>query len=351
MDNWQEEIGLVEAKGHIAFLQESLSTLSSLCAELTAQIDSLKLQLATTQDERDAAVYSKLQIDEAVETLRAEMTTRTVVFQEQLVTLQHLQDDAMNSKVQFELEIADLSSQLEQVKAQSENAMAEKAGEIYSLMAALKRSKAIVEQMQDDQASLRSELAASTAWQAKIPSLSSLVQSLARLPSYKALAADAAVNADCLPVVRAAFQDLATVHGIGVAYEQRLYNAGVGTYWEVAHLSDDDFVSILQLGELQQNVIDLDAIRGDARRLAVETATVGALWADEALDDFESITGIGEVYEQRLYDAGIRSYRTLAAATVEELAAICQAHTPVAPDFAAWIAQAKTLNAERGTQP
>jgi len=42
-----------------------------------------------------------------------------------------------------------------------------------------------------------------------------------------------------------------------------------------------------------------------------------------------------------------RSLDALAAATVEELAAICQAQTAVAPDFAAWIEPAKILNAAR----
>ena len=259
MDNWQEEIGLLEAKGHIAFLQESLSTLSSMCAELTAQIDGLKLQLATAQDERDAALYASNRTDEAVEALRAELTTRTAVSEDQFATLQRSLDEAVASKGQFELEVADLRFRLRQVTAQSQKAMAERASEIDSLLATLRNSEETIEHLQDEHASLRSELTASTAWQAKAPSLTRLGQRLARLPGYKALAADAAINADRLPVVSAAFQDLATVHGIGAAYEQRLYNAGVGTYWELAHLNDDDFVSMLRLGDLQQKVIDLDS--------------------------------------------------------------------------------------------
>ncbi len=193
-------------------------------------------------------------------------------------------------------------------------------------------------------------MTASTAWQAKVPRLALLGQTLARLPGYKAAAADAAISADRLPAVSATVQDLATVPGIGAAYEQRLYDAGVGTYWELAHLSDEDFVRMLRLGDRQQRAIDLDATRSEARRLAVETGAVGALWEGEAPDDFEPIPGIGKVFEQRLYDAGIHSYRALAAATVEDLAAICQANTPVAPDFAAWIAQAATLFAQRKQQ-
>ena len=78
-------------------------------------------------------------------------------------------------------------------------------------------------------------------------------------------------------------------------------------------------------------------------RLAVETGTIGLLWEGEAPDDFERIKGIGKVFEQRLYDAGIRTYRALASATVDELAAVSQGNSPVRPDYAGWIAQAQKL--------
>lgn len=195
---------------------------------------------------------------------------------------------------------------------------------------------------------LRDELAASRAWQAKVPTLARFGQTLARLPSYKAAATDAAIGAMQLPAVTAACQDLATVNGIGATYEQRLYNAGVGTFWEVANLPDEDFLRMFNPTALQRAALDLAAIRVDANRLAVETGTVGLLWEGAPPDDFERIKGIGKVFEQRLYDAGIRTYRALASATADELAAVCQGkgNTPVRPDFAGWIAQAQKLLAE-----
>ncbi len=144
MDNWQEEIGLLEAKDHITFLQDSLSTLSSMSAELTEQIDRLKVQLATAQDERDAALYAKVQTEEVVEAQRAEMTARTAAFQVQFVTLQDSLDAALNSRAQLELEATNLRADLAKVRAQSEKAMAERASEIESSLAALRSAERLL---------------------------------------------------------------------------------------------------------------------------------------------------------------------------------------------------------------
>jgi predicted flap endonuclease-1-like 5' DNA nuclease len=53
-------------------------------------------------------------------------------------------------------------------------------------------------------------------------------------------------------------------------------------------------------------------MRASARSLAAETETTGYIWNGEPVDDFEPIKGIGKVYEQRLYSAGIRTYTALA---------------------------------------
>lgn len=190
---------------------------------------------------------------------------------------------------------------------------------------------------------LRSELDSQQAWQTRVPALARLGQSMARLPRFKAAAADAAVASLHLPSVVNAPQDMASVHGIGPTYEQRLYAAGVGTYWELAHLSDEDFVRILKLSDLQRKVVDLNTIRADALRLAQASGWTSHLWEGPAPDDLEPIKGIGKFFEQRLYDAGIRTYRALAGATPEQLHAICGADMPVQPDYASWIEQAKAL--------
>ena len=62
-------------------------------------------------------------------------------------------------------------------------------------------------------------------------------------------------------------------------------------------------------------VVDLAAIKADALRLANETDSAGRVWDGTPPDDFEILEGIGQIYERRLYSAGICSYESLAAAT------------------------------------
>lgn len=205
----------------------------------------------------------------------------------------------------------------------------------------------------DSQAQLEqahSEYAEATAWQQRAPAIVDLGQTLALMPETKLAAANSSAAAGSLPHLVSAPQDLAEVKGIGRTYEQRLYEAGIGSFWELAVCSDDDLKTILQLNELQLLHIDLDAIRAGARRLAEETGTVGMLWNGEAPDDFEPIDGIGKTFEQRLYDAGIRTYKALAAATPEQLADIVQAKKPLDPDYQSWIDQARVLMQSAGEQ-
>lgn len=192
--------------------------------------------------------------------------------------------------------------------------------------------------------SLREELSTVKDWQAKMPSLVRLGQSLARLPANKATAADAAIAAGRFPAVSLDCQDLSMIDGIGETYEQRLYGAGVGTFWELAHLSDVELRQILRLSDWQLRSIDFPHIRLQARQLAVDTNSTGLLWDGDAPDDFSRIKGIGQIYEQRLYDAGIRTYRALAAAKAEDLAAILGPQV-FHPQIDQWITQAQALAA------
>jgi predicted flap endonuclease-1-like 5' DNA nuclease len=190
--------------------------------------------------------------------------------------------------------------------------------------------------------SLRDELAAVQGWQAKTPSLVRLGQSLARLPAHKATAADAAIAAGKFPTVSLDCQDLSIIDGIGETYEQRLYDAGIGTFWELANLSDAELRRIFRLSDWQLRSTDLADIRLQAHQLAVDTNSTGLLWDGETPDDFSRIKGIGKVYEQRLYDAGIRTYRALAAATTDDLATILGPQV-FHPQINQWIAQAQGL--------
>ncbi len=142
-------------------------------------------------------------------------------------------------------------------------------------------------------------------------------------------------------------QDLAMTKGIGSVFEQRLYAAGIGTFWELANLTDDDFKRILELDDRQLLRVDFEAIRTDARRLAVETNSVGRVWQGAEPDDFEPLEGIGSVYERRLYEAGICTYEALANTPIERLMEICPPTKLRKPNYADWIAQARILAQRR----
>ncbi len=207
------------------------------------------------------------------------------------------------------------------------------------------RAQTVQSQLKDVEGSLlslRGELNAVQGWQAKTPSLVRLGQSLARLPANKAAAADAAIAAGRFPTVSLDCQDLSLIDGIGETYEQRLYTAGVGTFWELANLNDAELRQILHISDLQMHTTDFADIRLQARQLAIDTNTAGLLWEGEVPDDFARIKGIGKIYEQRLYDAGIRTYRALAASKVEDLAAILGPQV-FHPQINQWITQAQAF--------
>jgi len=187
------------------------------------------------------------------------------------------------------------------------------------------------------------QVAAEVGWHVKAPGLVAIGQTLAALSPAKLAYANHALQTRIVPEVVAQPQDLTAVEGIGAIYEQRLYNAGIGTYWELAELDDDALREILKLDRVRAAATDLGAIRTAARALAVEQETLGFVWKGEPVDDFEPIKGIGKVYEQRLYDAGIRTYTALAQASPEHLLSICQSNSPVLPDIASWVEQAQKL--------
>jgi len=136
-------------------------------------------------------------------------------------------------------------------------------------------------------------------------------------------------------------QDLTQVRGIGTVYEQRLFEAGIGTFWELAMLAPEELSAVLGVANDQD--ADLAAIKQDALRQAEETETVGYNWDGSKPDDFEILEQIGPVFESRLYAAGICTFAALAAATVAQLEEICQAPSSQRVEYGRWIARAQEL--------
>jgi len=163
----------------------------------------------------------------------------------------------------------------------------------------------------------------------------------------KRAALTGALIAGLQPVLSPHPQDLSQIGGIGTVFEKRLFAAGVGSFWEVANLTNAEFEQILGLDEFQLQTFRFDDIRAKALHLAQNTNTVGLIWEGQQVDDFDAIEGMGTVFEQKLYAAGIYTYAALAKLTVEQLSEICHAPRLRIPDYAHWLTQAQQLTGEQ----
>lgn len=134
-------------------------------------------------------------------------------------------------------------------------------------------------------------------------------------------------------------QDLSQVKGITPLYEYRLYAASIGSYWELAKLSDEALARILAPQPWQD--VDFTSIKAAAAQLSEDTNAVGRVWDGSLPDDFSLLKDMSSVYEARLHEAGICTFVALANTTLEQLAAICRAPSWKTPDYGRWLEQAQ----------
>jgi len=222
-------------------------------------------------------------------------------------------------------ELAEAQAQLAELQAQSESLQAQleaRDAELAELQGRMRASEPIQDAM-------------------------SVSASLAGRPAFKTRAAGAALIVGVQPYLSPKVQGLSQVIGIGSVRQQRLYNAGVGSFWELASLSNEELLQMLQLSDLRAQEVYYDGIRAEGTRLARETNSVGCIWDGDHIDDFEPLTGVGKIYEQRMYEAGICTYEKLVETSIAELTEIIHAPQMQTPDFGLWIAEARKLMEER----
>jgi len=249
-------------------------------------------------------------------------------------------DQALTAANAENVSLEDQVNGLAAEKASLEASVQQKEAELADLRSQLEASQAQV-------VDLRTHIAAT----APFEEAGALAATLAKLPQSKQGAATAAIVAGVQPQFTPRLQNLDDVKGIGPVSQQRLFDAGIGSFWELASLSDTEMQAILPFTEAQLKRVSLDEIRASAYSLASKTDSVGQIWEGHHVDDFEKLSGIGSVYEARLYQAGISTYQQLAGTTVEQLAEICHAPSMNPPDYAEWIAQAKKMLEEPQSAP
>ncbi len=352
------EATVQEKEQALADTQTQLVALQASVDDLTAQVDALRGQVSSLEAELTGAQMAKAELETTLAQRTAELTELTT-------QLESIQAELAPFMGQAEAEEA-VEGEIEPTRGAALIHMGAITAGVAAATSAMRdkdqlldearmQAAALAEQLQRqgaELAALETRLAETTALLDAAPAVAEVTQWLAELPPAKRVAANAAIREGALPYKTPRPQKLAEIVGIGKVFEQRLYDAGMGTFWEVSQIDDEYAQTALDITDWQMMRLDLDEVRRDALRLAQETNTVGAIWEKLEVDDFEVIEGIGPVFERRLYEAGLHRYADLANATVEQLDAICRAPKLRTPDYAAWIAQAQQLAAaETHEQP
>jgi predicted flap endonuclease-1-like 5' DNA nuclease/uncharacterized small protein (DUF1192 family) len=124
---------------------------------------------------------------------------------------------------------------------------------------------------------------------------------------------------------------LIDIDGIGPVYQQKLYNAGVVSFEQIAAMHPERLRTLVA----PNAAFELNTVAWieEARRLS----------AHPVRDPLIDINGIGPVYEQKLLAAGVTSFEQVANMTPDALRAIIAPQAWQAIDPEAWIAEARTL--------
>jgi predicted flap endonuclease-1-like 5' DNA nuclease len=133
---------------------------------------------------------------------------------------------------------------------------------------------------------------------------------------------------------------LIDINGIGPAYEQRLFDAGIYTFDDLAAQTPARLRELVGAKAWQE--ADTEAWIAEARQMAQKherTLAIGGPRHDPLID----INGIGPAYEQRLFDAGIYTFDDLAAQTPARLRELVGAKAWQEADTEAWIAEARQM--------
>jgi chromosome segregation ATPase len=345
----EKEQALVDTQNQIAALQASVD-------ELAPQVDGLNAQIGSLQADLESAHAAKAQMEVALE-------QRTAELGELNLQLEGIQAELAPLMAPVEEEGGGEGAVAgEETRGPQLVRMGAITAGVAAAASAVRDKERLLEEADVRAAALEAELqsrdvelaetktrlAETNALFDAAPAVAETTKWFTRLSGPKRAAANAAIREGVLPYKTPRPQKLAEIMGIGKVFEQRLYDTGIGTFWEVSQIEDDQVQSVLDITDWQMMRLDLNEVRSDALRLAHETTTVGAIWEKLDVDDFEVLEGVGKTYERRLYEAGLATYADIANATVEQLAEICHAPKMRTPDYASWIAQAQRL-VERGS--
>lgn len=312
------------AAAHAAEVQQQLADL----AERNTELETAASAAQNLQAEFEGVLAEKLALAERVQALeseRADFRARLEGLQGEIQAAGLDREKLIGRFRAGQAELGNFRKQVEQLRSRL----------------------ALADVERESLVAVNEKLAQANAWSERLPGLAEFVTSFSNQPPMKTLAAELAVRTGTFPTVTGQPQDLLEIDGITSVFERKLYREGIGTYWELAHLPDEDLTRILGLTSEQLAGLDLAALRTSARHKAEETSSVGRLWSAANAEDLARLEGVNTIYQQKLYKAGICSYAALANAAPEQLAEIIGSRKLEASDYQSWIDQAREMVEQR----
>jgi predicted flap endonuclease-1-like 5' DNA nuclease len=125
---------------------------------------------------------------------------------------------------------------------------------------------------------------------------------------------------------------LVDIDGIGLVYAERLKQAGIVSFWQLANMTPEQVREIIGPEEWQK--IDTASWIAQAKVMA-------------SPDKLEDITGIGVIFARRLNEGGIYTFAQLAGQTPERLREIIKPESWQKIEPEKWIAEAREFAAQK----
>lgn len=265
------------------------------------------------------------------ERLRTELSAASSLAQQrasEIATLQTALDSAQASLQQAGRQLEERDERLATLTATGTTARAARetdAAEIERLREALARAEATIAELRSAQPAAPQQ----TLLGAMPASITARLVDDDVQAELAQVRAELAEERRARALLRGAQRDpLVDINGIGPVYEKRLNEAGIQTFAELAALTPERVRAIINPESWQH--IDPEAWINEARLLLRRANP----------DPLIDINGIGPVYQDKLFDAGIYTFAQVAAMTPEQLAAIIQPEEWQGVEFDRWIAEA-----------
>lgn len=268
-----------------ARLQNDLTATANLAQQRADELAALKSELATLKNALDSAHASLVQVQQQVSERDARIATLEAVHQSDRAEIERLQTALQHTEQNAAQAHADWHATPEPALPQT------------PVAATFATARLTEDDVATELARLRAELEEERR-------IHSLLRGSRRDP-------------------------LIDINGIGPVYEKRLNEAGIWTFAELAALTPERVRAIINPEKWQ--LVEAEKWIEEAR-LRVYQAN-----PDPLID----INGIGPVYQQKLFDAGVYTFEQLAAMTSDQLTAIIQPEEWQKVDFDRWIAEAK----------